>query len=100
MSLFPSVSPPIPTSSPKECPHTTVEYGLCFVKSRDQQNENDIETSAPMEDKFECNYKTMLKDYSVSNRGTKEELARYHRNYSKWYHIQNLVVTCGAHFIT
>ena len=46
-------------------------------------------------DKFECNYKTSLKDYSVINKGTKEELVtlneeRYHRNYSKWYHIQNL----------
>jgi ATP-dependent DNA helicase DinG len=76
MSLFPPPSPS-PISS-KECPHTTVEYGPC-ISDKD----------------FGCNYKTRLKDYIVSNKGTKEELItlneeHYRTNYSKWYHIRNL----------
>lgn len=64
-----------------ECHHTTVEYGPC------------------MSDKdFGCEYKTRLKDYIVSNKGTKQEQVfinrysneRYQEHYSQWIHLENL----------
>jgi ATP-dependent DNA helicase DinG len=77
-TLFKSPSTSLPASSHNECPHTSVEYGPCM------SNKN-----------FGCGYKPLLKDYSIINKGTKEELitlneGSYRRDYSKWYHIQNL----------
>ena len=61
-----------------ECPHTTVEYGPCMS-----------------DDDFGCNYKTLLKDYAVINKGTKDERVtlaegRYRNNYFEWSHLNNL----------
>ena len=58
---------------------------------KNQENEE----NRHKQDKFECNYKTMLKDYSVINRGTKDELVilnreSYRSNYSKWFFLKNL----------
>ena len=58
--------------------HTSVDYGPCMS-----------------DDDFECKYKTMLKDYQVIGKGTKEERVllaegRYRSAYSEWSHLNNL----------
>jgi ATP-dependent DNA helicase DinG len=61
-----------------ECLHTTVEYGPCMS-----------------DDDFGCNYKTLLKDYAATNKGTKDERVilaegRYRNSYFEWSHLSNL----------
>jgi len=60
------------------CLHTSVEYGPCMS-----------------DDDFGCNYKTLLKDYTTVNKGTKDERVilaegRYRNNYFEWSHLNNL----------
>jgi len=47
------------------------------------------------DDDFGCNYKTLLKDYTAINKGTKDERVilaegRYRNNYFEWSHLNNL----------
>jgi ATP-dependent DNA helicase DinG len=60
------------------CHHTSVDYGPCM---------SDVD--------FNCKYKTMLKDYQVIGKGTKEERVllvegHYQNAYSEWSHLNNL----------
>jgi ATP-dependent DNA helicase DinG len=67
-----------------ECYHTTVEYGPCIT------NESFKDSG--------CKYRSFLKDYKISNKGTKnEELFidedtknYYQKEYSQWLHLRNL----------
>ena len=67
-----------------ECYHTTADYGPCVGNKE-----------------FEgcgCKYRTFLKDYKISNKGTREEkivinndaMHHYEKEYSQWLHIKNL----------
>jgi ATP-dependent DNA helicase DinG len=68
----------------KECYHTTVEYGPCMT------NESFKEGG--------CKYRSFLKDYKISNKGTKAEHVfidedtknYYQKEYSQWLHLLNL----------
>ncbi|MGB8934594.1 MAG: ATP-dependent DNA helicase [Candidatus Nitrosopolaris sp.] len=68
-------------STRNDCPHTTVEYGPCMS-----------------DDKYICKYKTLLKDYKVSNKSTKREHVflspdtqnHYQDKYFQWSHLENL----------
>ncbi|MGA8484337.1 MAG: ATP-dependent DNA helicase, partial [Nitrososphaeraceae archaeon] len=67
-----------------ECYHTTVEYGPCMT------NESFKDGG--------CRYRTFLKSYKVSNKGTKDEQVfididsknYYQKEYSQWLHLQNV----------
>jgi ATP-dependent DNA helicase DinG len=67
-----------------ECIHTTVEYGPCMT------NES-FKNSG-------CKYRSFLKDYKISNKGTKDEQVfidndnknYYQKEYSQWLHLRNL----------
>lgn len=67
----------------KECSHLSVEYGPCMINK-------DFKDAG-------CKYRTFLKDYKVSNKGTKEERIsissdvrlNYQNDYSRWLHIKN-----------
>ena len=48
------------------------------------------------DDDFNCKYKTMVKDYQVIGKGTKEERVllaegHYRSAYSEWSHLDNLM---------
>lgn len=67
-----------------ECYHTTVEYGPCMT------NESFKESG--------CKYRSFLKDYKISDKGTRNEQVfidsdsknYYQKAYSQWLHIKNL----------
>ena len=67
-----------------ECHHTTVEYGPCMT------NESFKDSG--------CKYRSFLKDYKISNKGTKNEQVfvdedsrnYYQKEYSEWLHLRNL----------
>jgi ATP-dependent DNA helicase DinG len=67
-----------------ECYHTTVEYGPCIT------NESFKDSG--------CKYRSFLKDYKISNKGTKNEEVfidedtknYYQKEYSQWLHLRNL----------
>src|SRR5919198_5153250 len=67
-----------------ECYHTTVEYGPCMT------NESFKDSG--------CKYRTLLKDYKITNKGTKNEQVLidedsknyYQKEYSQWLHLKNL----------
>jgi ATP-dependent DNA helicase DinG len=67
-----------------ECYHTTVEYGPCMTN----ESFKDIG----------CKYRSFLKDYEISNKGTKNEQVfiddgsrnYYQKEYSEWLHLKNL----------
>ena len=67
-----------------ECYHTTVEYGPCMT------NESFKDSG--------CKYRTLLKDYKITNKGTKNEQVLidedsrnyYQKEYSQWLHLRNL----------
>jgi ATP-dependent DNA helicase DinG len=67
-----------------ECYHTTVEYGPCMT------NESFKDTG--------CKYRSFLKNYEISNKGTKNEQVfiddgsrnYYQKEYSEWLHLKNL----------
>jgi ATP-dependent DNA helicase DinG len=67
-----------------ECHHTTVEYGPCM-------------TTESFKDGG-CKYRSFLKDYKTSNKGTKDEQVfidsnnkyYYQKEYSQWLHLTNL----------
>jgi ATP-dependent DNA helicase DinG len=67
-----------------ECHHTTVEYGPCMT------NEFFKDSG--------CKYRSFLKDYKISNKGTKDEQVfmdnnnkyYYQKEYSQWLHLRNL----------
>ena len=67
-----------------ECYHTTVEYGPCMTNESFKDNG--------------CKYRSFLKDYKVSNKGTKNEQVfidedsrnYYQKEYSEWLHLRNL----------
>ena len=72
------------SNNASECYHTTVEYGPCMT------NESFKDSG--------CKYRTFLKDYQLSNKGTRNENVlidvdskRYYQNgYSGWLHLNNL----------
>jgi Rad3-related DNA helicase len=67
-----------------ECYHTSVEYGPCMTN----ESFND----------GGCKYKSFLKDYKLTNKGTKYEEVfidrdsqySYQKEYSEWLHLRNL----------
>ena len=67
-----------------ECYHTTVEYGPCMTNESFQEGG--------------CKYRSFLKDYKISNKGTKAEHVfidedtknYYEKEYSQWLHLLNL----------
>ena len=67
-----------------ECYHTTVEYGPCMT------NESFKDSG--------CKYRSFLKDYKISNKGTKNEQVfidedsrnYYQKEYSQWLHLRNM----------
>jgi Rad3-related DNA helicase len=72
------------SNSVNECYHTRVEYGPCMT------NESFKDT--------DCKYRTFLKDYKISNKGTREEKVlidydtknHHQKEYSQWLHLKNL----------
>ncbi|HEY7109719.1 MAG TPA: ATP-dependent DNA helicase [Nitrososphaeraceae archaeon] len=72
------------SDSSNECYHTTVEYGPCMT------NESFKEDG--------CKYRSFLKDYKISNKGTNAERVYidtdtknyYEKDYSQWLHLRNL----------
>ena len=67
-----------------ECYHTTVEYGPCMTNESFKDSR--------------CKYRSFLKDYKISNKGTKNEQVfidensknYYQKEYSEWLHLRNL----------
>ena len=67
-----------------ECYHTTVEYGPCMTNESFRDSE--------------CKYRSFLKDYKITNKGTKNEQvfigedikSSYQKEYSEWLHLRNL----------
>jgi ATP-dependent DNA helicase DinG len=72
------------THNANECYHTTVEYGPCMTNEAFKEGG--------------CKYRSFLKDYKISNKGTKAELVfidedtenYYQKEYSQWLHLLNL----------
>ena len=72
------------SDSVNECYHTTVEYGPCM------SNESFKDSG--------CKYRTFLKNYKVSNKGSTNENVfidydtknYYQKEYSQWLHLENL----------
>jgi ATP-dependent DNA helicase DinG len=67
-----------------ECRHTSVEYGPCMTKESFQDHA--------------CKYRTFVKDYITSGKGTKFEQVHvdkpaeinYQKEFSQWLHLNNL----------
>ena len=67
-----------------ECRHTSVEYGPCMTNDSFQDHA--------------CKYKTFVKDYQISRKGSKEEQiyidkfaeTNYQNEFSQWLHLKNL----------
>jgi ATP-dependent DNA helicase DinG len=67
-----------------ECRHTNVEYGPCMTNESFQDHA--------------CKYRTFVKDYKVTNKGTKDEQIyinksdeiNYQKEFSQWLHLKNL----------
>ncbi len=67
-----------------ECRHTSVEYGPCMTNESFQDHA--------------CKYRTFVKDYKVTNKGTKDEQIyinksdeiNYQKEFSQWLHLKNL----------
>ena len=72
------------THNANECYHTTVEYGPCMTNEAFKEGG--------------CKYRSFLKDYKISNKGTKAEHVfidedtenYYQKEYSQWLHLLNL----------
>jgi ATP-dependent DNA helicase DinG len=72
------------SNNPNECYHTTVDYGPC-MSNLNFRNRN-------------CKYRTLLDDYKINNKGTREEEVfidydsrnNYQKEYSQWPHLKNL----------
>jgi ATP-dependent DNA helicase DinG len=72
------------SNNANECYHRTVEYGPC-MSNEDFRNSG-------------CKYRTFLKDYKLSNKGTREEKVSidydtktyYQEKYSQWLHLKNI----------
>ena len=68
----------------KECRHTSVDYGPC-------------KTNESFQD-YACKYRTFIKDYKTSGKGTKVEQVyvdkpaeiNYQKEFSQWLHLNNL----------
>ena len=67
-----------------ECRHTSVEYGPCMTNESFQDHA--------------CKYRTFVKDYKTSGKGTKFEQVQidkpaqinYQKEFSQWLHLNNL----------
>ena len=67
-----------------ECRHTSVEYGPCMTNESFQKDG--------------CKYKTFVKDYQISGKGSKDEQIyidkfaeiNYQNEFSQWLHLNNL----------
>jgi ATP-dependent DNA helicase DinG len=67
-----------------DCRHTGVEYGPCMTNESFQDHA--------------CKYKTFVKDYQISGKGTKDEQiyidkfaeTNYQNEFSQWLHLNNL----------
>jgi ATP-dependent DNA helicase DinG len=67
-----------------ECRHTSVEYGPCMTNELFRNNG--------------CKYRTFVKDYKISDNGTKDEKVfvdksaeiNYQKEFSQWFHLKNL----------
>jgi Rad3-related DNA helicase len=67
-----------------ECRHTSVEYGPCMTNESFQDHA--------------CKYRTFVKDYKVTSKGTKDEQIyinksdeiNYQKEFSQWLHLKNL----------
>ena len=67
-----------------ECRHTSVEYGPCMTNESFQDHA--------------CKYRTFVKDYKVTDKGTKDEQIyinksdeiNYQKEFSQWLHLKNL----------
>jgi ATP-dependent DNA helicase DinG len=68
----------------EECRHTSVEYGPCMTNESFQDHA--------------CKYRTFVKDYKVTNKGTKDEQIyisksdeiNYQKEFLQWLHLKNL----------
>ncbi|HEY9387667.1 MAG TPA: ATP-dependent DNA helicase [Nitrososphaeraceae archaeon] len=68
----------------EECRHTSVEYGPCMTNESFQDHA--------------CKYRTFVKDYKVTNKGTRDEQIyinkydeiNYQKEFSQWLHLRNL----------
>jgi ATP-dependent DNA helicase DinG len=68
----------------EECRHTSVEYGPCMTNESFQDHA--------------CKYRTFVKDYKVTNKGTRDEQIyinksdeiNYQKEFSQWLHLKNL----------
>ena len=68
----------------EECRHTSVEYGPCMINESFQDHA--------------CKYRTFVKDYKVTNKGTKDEQIyiskpdeiNYQKDFLQWLHLKNL----------
>jgi Rad3-related DNA helicase len=68
----------------EECRHTSVEYGPCMTNESFQDHA--------------CKYRTFVKDYKVTNKGTKDEQIYinksdeiyYQKEFLQWLHLKNL----------
>jgi ATP-dependent DNA helicase DinG len=67
-----------------ECRHTSVEYGPCMTNELFRNNG--------------CKYRTFVKDYKISDNGTKDEKVfvdksaeiNYQKEFSQWFHLKNI----------
>jgi ATP-dependent DNA helicase DinG len=68
----------------EECRHTSVEYGPCMTNESFQDHA--------------CKYRTFVKDYKITNKGTRDEQIyinksneiNYQKEFSQWLHLKNL----------
>jgi ATP-dependent DNA helicase DinG len=68
----------------EECRHISVEYGPCMTNESFQD--------------YACKYRTFVKDYKVTNKGTRDEQIyinksdeiNYQKEFSQWLHLKNL----------
>jgi ATP-dependent DNA helicase DinG len=68
----------------EECRHTSVEYGPCMTNESFQDHA--------------CKYRTFVKDYKVTSKGTKDEQIyisksdeiNYQKEFLQWLHLKNL----------
>ena len=67
-----------------ECRHTSVDYGPCMTNESFRNHA--------------CKYRTFVKDYKISDKGTKDEQVyvdksaeiNYQKEFSQWLHLSNL----------
>ena len=67
-----------------ECRHTSVDYGPCMTNESFQDHA--------------CKYRTFVKDYQISGKGSKDEQiyidkfaeTNYQKEFSQWLHLNNL----------